>query len=104
MLSAISGNDMISTDQKFNYINIEHHGITRDRLDTFISSGIVPTISKPTRITHNTAILIDKIYVKMRQPEELVSGMLTVDMSNHLPIFTFIGRPTLRKRRPANNL
>ena len=43
--------------------------------------------------------ILDKIYVKMRQPEELVSGMLTVDMSNHLPIFTFIGRPTLRKRR-----
>jgi hypothetical protein len=36
----------------------------------------------------------------MRQPEELVSGILTVDMSDHLPIFTFMGRPMPRKKAP----
>jgi len=84
MLSAINGNVII------NYMNIDQHGITGDLLYAFISSGFVPTITKSIRITHNRATVIDNIYVKMRQPEELVSGILTVDMSDHLSIFTFI--------------
>jgi len=35
MQSAISANGMIGTDQTFNYMNIEHHGITRDLLDNY---------------------------------------------------------------------
>ena len=92
---------MISTDQNFNYLDIEHHGTTRDLLDAFISSGFEPTITKPTRITHNTATLIDNTYVKMRYPEVLVSGIITVDMSDHLPIFTFMGKPEPRKKAPS---
>ncbi|KAK2140405.1 hypothetical protein LSH36_1367g00017 [Paralvinella palmiformis] len=89
MLSAFSGNAMIGTDINFDYMNIEHHGITGDLLGAFIYSGFVPTITKPTPITYNKGTLINNIYVKMRQPEELVSAILIVDISDHLPIFTF---------------
>ena len=58
-------------------------------------------LTKPTRITHNTTTLIDNIYVKMRQPEELVSGILIVDMSDNLPIFTFMGDQRRERRRPS---
>ena len=34
--------------------------------------------------------LIDNLYIKMKQPGQLASGILNIDISNHLPIFTFI--------------
>ena len=74
--------------------NISHLFISlatqRSMGEAFISSGFVPTITKPTRITHTctTATLIGNAYVKMRHPEELESGVISVDMSDNLPIFT----------------
>ena len=44
--STVSGNAMIGTDQTFNYMNIEHQGITGDLLDAFVSSRFVPTINQ----------------------------------------------------------
>ncbi|KAK2152757.1 hypothetical protein LSH36_320g06025 [Paralvinella palmiformis] len=79
-------------------MNVEHYGIIRDRLDAFISSGFVQTIIKPTLIKHSTATQIDNIYVKMRQLGKLGSGILTVDMSDYLPMFTFMGRRPPRKQ------
>ena len=46
-------------------------------LDSFISSVFIPTITKPTQITHNTSTLIDNLYIKIKQPGELISGILS---------------------------
>ena len=91
---------MIGSDQNFNYANIENHEPTRNLLDSFISSGFIPTITKPTRITHNTSTLIDNLYIKIKQPGELISGILNIDISDHLPIFTFIGTKKCTKKAP----
>ena len=96
--SAFNGDVMIGSDQNFNYANIENHGPTRNLLDSFISSGFIPTITKPTRITHTTSTLIDNIYIKTKQPDQLTSGILNIDLSDHLPIFTFIGTQICAKR------
>ncbi|KAK2139905.1 hypothetical protein LSH36_1566g00003 [Paralvinella palmiformis] len=65
---------MMGMNHNFNYINMDHHGITGDLLGAFNFSGFVPTITKITRITHNTVTLIDNVYVRIRQSEALVSG------------------------------
>ena len=44
----------------------ENHGQTRNLLDSFISSGFIPTITKPTRITHTASTLIDNLQYKSR--------------------------------------
>ena len=62
-ISAFNGDIMIGTDQNFNYVNIEKYVKIRDLLDAFISSGFFPTITIPTRITHETSSLIDNIYM-----------------------------------------
>ena len=54
--AAFNGDVMIGSDQNFNYANIANHGLTRNLLDSFISSGFIPTITKPTRITHTTSV------------------------------------------------
>ena len=45
----------------------------------------MPLITKPTRITSHTATLIDHIYTNT--VNRLISGVLPVDISDHLPIF-----------------
>lgn len=49
------------------------------------SFSLVPLISKPTRVTENTATLIDNIIVN--NPIHITSGIITVDISDHMPVF-----------------
>jgi hypothetical protein len=58
---------IIGTDQNFNYMNIVQHGKTQELLNKFVSNGLIPTITKTTRITHNTASLIDNLYLSFNE-------------------------------------
>ena len=85
---------IIGTDQNFDYIKIDQHKNTQDLLDTFITNGFLPTITKPTRITHASATLIDNIYVSTKCKSHIQSAILTVDISDHLPVSTCVGCDT----------
>lgn len=50
------------------------------------SSGYMPLITKPTRITKSTATLIDNIFTNNLSRTEQSSGILINDISDHLPI------------------
>ena len=52
------------------------------------SSGFVPLIRKPTRITKRTATLIDNIFTNIINQTEHFNGILINDISDHLPVFT----------------
>ena len=60
-------------------------------LETYFSAGFIPTITRPTRITHDSATLIDNIYVKCKQlGNNIVSCILTADISDHFPVLLFL--------------
>ena len=63
---------------------------------------LVPTITRPTRITSESATLIDNIYVSGNRLEYLRSGILVADISDHFPIFLFTGK-NVRHCKPKNN-
>ena len=50
------------------------------------SSGYMPLITKPTRITKSTATLIDNIFTNNLSRTEHSSGIIINDISDHLPI------------------
>ena len=52
------------------------------------SSGYMPLITKPTRVTKSTATLIDNIFTNNANKTGHQSGILLNDISDHLPIFT----------------
>ena len=52
------------------------------------SSGYIPLITRPTRITKSTATLIDNIFTNNLSRTEHLNGILFNDISDHLPIFT----------------
>ena len=68
-------------------------------LQTFLSAGLLPTITRPTRVTHTAATLIDNLYIKNSQFEKVFSGILTVDISDHFPIFLFIGKRRTKRHQ-----
>ena len=60
-------------------------------IDLLTSHSFLPLIDKPTRITDTSATLIDNLWSNILPSPE--SGILLSDISDHLPIFTFIQSP-----------
>ena len=75
-------------DYNINLMNVDSHSLTADFNDTMYSSGLVPLITRPTRVTENSATLIDNIFTnKVVSYDESVYGILVTDISDHYPIF-----------------
>ena len=102
---------IIATDQNFDYMKINQNSAISDLMDVFYTLGILPTITRPTRITHSSATLIDNIYIKRCKYDLLQSRIIITDISDHLPVIACTGmhttpntrEPLVFKHRPMNN-
>ena len=76
-------------DYNINLLNVESHSLTADFNDLMYSHGLIPLITRPTRVTENSATLIDNIFTNkiLNTQEESVQGILVTDISDHYPIF-----------------
>ena len=97
VLGQIQGTDAyIMGDFNVDLLRVDTHGPTSDYLGGFTLEGYYPLVSLPTRLTDTTATLIDNIWTN--KVEEIGSGLVTVRLSDHLPIFAFIGGERDRER------
>ena len=76
-------------DWNLDLINHHCHDTTGELLETMYSRMFFPLIKRPTRITSNTATLIDNIFANNLNNLS-VSGLMFCDISDHLPIFTLL--------------
>ena len=76
-------------DWNLDLINHHCHDTTGELLETMYSRMFFPLITRPTRITSNTATLIDNIFTNNLNNLS-VSGLMFCDISDHLPIFTLL--------------
>ena len=76
-------------DYTINLLTVDSHSLTAEFNDTMYSSGLVPLITRPTRVTENSATLIDNIFTnKGVSYNESIYGILITDISSdHYPIF-----------------
>lgn len=59
---------------------------TSDYLDMLFNIGVMPLITKSTRITDHTSTLIDHIYTNV--PHKILkTGICLADITDHLPVF-----------------
>jgi endonuclease/exonuclease/phosphatase family metal-dependent hydrolase len=88
------------------------HHFTSEFLDIMYSNMFFPLITRPTRITSNTATLIDNIFSNHLENFSF-SGLLFTDISDHLPIFCIVhdvlpnvddDTPIVVREKNANNL
>ena len=74
-------------DFNINLLRANDSDISGEFLD-IIYSFFKPLINKPTRITTNTATLIDNIFTNVFDNQATsVNGVLCADISDHIPIF-----------------
>ena len=89
-------------DLNINLINRIHNPTTHF-LNTILTQNFIPHITLPTRITESTATVIDNILVKYNKSiteNEIVSGNLFCDISDHLPNFILFGKDKPKQNRP----
>ena len=91
VLRLLRGTDAyVMGDFNVDLLRLDAHGPTSDYLGEFTSEGFYPLISLPTRLTDTTATLIDNIWTN-KVEAKIGSGLVTVRVSDHLPIFAFVG-------------
>ena len=61
------------------------HGPTQEYMDSLFSHTFFPLITKPTRLTANSATSIDNIFTYY-PTQNIFSGIIVNDISDHLPI------------------
>ena len=89
-------NIIIAGDTNIDLIKYKNHAHTEEFINNLLSSGFLPTINRPTRISEYTSTLIDNIFVNCF---ELVkhSAIIHDDFSDHMPTLTTISTT----RRPG---
>ena len=74
------------------------HETTNDFVNLMSSNSFFPLISKPTRITSSSVTLIDNIFTNIFE-FKMVFGILSADLTDHLPIFQITNLEPLRNAR-----
>ena len=87
-------NEIILTgDMNLDLLKYQNHSPTSDYLDLMMSHALLPCITRPTRIAHSSATLIDHIFSKA---SITVSGILACEIAgssgftDHYPVFCLL--------------
>ena len=80
-----SANLIIGIDHNMDLLQSSLQGLTHEFFELNIINGVNPCITKPMRITHSTATLIDNIFCSQSMYRNSTSGIIIDDISDHLP-------------------
>ena len=74
-------------DFNIDLLKQESCGYTNRVTEQLFTSSYFPLITKPTKITHHAATLIDNIFTNNTEKiDSSINGIIFSDISNHLPI------------------
>ena len=76
----------ICVDFNIDLLNSHNHKPTEEFINTMYSLSLFPRITRPSRITHNSATLIDDIFTNILN-NNTISGSIIQHISDHLPVF-----------------
>ena len=82
-------NIILLGDFNIDLLKYETHMKTSDFLDEIFSFGLLPVITKPTRITDHSATLIDHIHTNLINNLYKL-GIIVTDLSDHFGTFIFL--------------
>ena len=91
---------ILGMDHNLDLLKFNSHTATQKFLDIIINNGLLPTITQPTRITQQTATLIDNILISEVSQQNFDSAILIHDMSDHLPILALMKQTKIANKNP----
>ena len=77
-------------DHNLDLLKACSHQQTQCFLDIILDNGLLPSITRLTRITQHSATLIDNIFISEILQRNFDSAVIINDISNHLPIITMM--------------
>lgn len=86
-------------DSNIDLLKYRNHKPASDYLDMLTSASYSPTITLPTRVTSNSATLIDHIF-KKQSTLSYVSGTLTNDITDHFMNFILLNVASVKTHVP----
>ena len=90
---------ILGLDHNLNLLKHNIHAPTQEFIDINLDLNLIPTITKPTRITKTSATLLDNIIVG-KQFHNFVANIAISDISDHLPTIINSHQPSLYKKQP----
>lgn len=78
----------IMGDFNLDFLSRESRPLVQSFLDLMHASSLFPVIDKPTRVTNESATLIDNIFHN-RLNALIKSGIILADISDHYPVFMY---------------
>ena len=91
---------IVGLDHNLDFLKSSKHCSTNEFIQNNLDFGLVLTITRPTRITKNSATLIDNIIVSQNFCGAFVSSVLVQDTSDHLPTACVLGSLISAKKEP----
>ena len=90
----------ICADHNLDLLKLDNHPKTQEFLEVITDSGFISSITKPTRITHHSATLIDNIFINRFLADDYQSLLLYEDISDHLPCVVCVKNFEHDRRQP----
>ena len=95
IISKDNKNCYLMGDFNLDLLNYEHHTKTQDFLEHRM---VIPLITRPTRVTAYSAMLIDNIFTNCFS-HNILSGNILNDFTDHFPIFAFFNNEYFLKKQ-----
>ena len=86
-------------DNNLDFKHHTRHPPTKEFIDINLDNNLIPTITKPKRITRTSSNLIDNIIVG-KQFHDYEANIEISDISHHLPLILKSYQPELYKKQP----
>ena len=93
---------ILGMDHNLDLLKSGTHGQTQLFFTDLLEKNIYPTITRPTHICHNTATLIDNIFVSRNLHKYFESAIILDDISDHLPLLVLLKQTKLLDNKPIN--
>ena len=96
MFSRIEGSIYICGDVNIDLLNYYLNNKKKIFFQKMVSMSLFPLINQPTRITNQCHSIIDNIYTNSIN-ENIISGVIIADISDHFPIFSILQKDIHKK-------
>ena len=81
-----SSNAIVAGDFNIDLLQINERHKYQKYFDVFVTNGLFPLITLPTRASKHSCTLIDQLFCKLRDVRKLdFSGIIKTDLSDHFP-------------------
>ena len=92
---------IVGIDHNMDLLKCSTQRNTQHFLEEILSHKLMPCITKPTRLTHSSATLIDNIFSSVELHHVAISGLIITDISDHLPCLSVFDSvlPTMKKEQ-----